>query len=89
MVRARMEVRKAARSGAWEAIRRIAGRYIDFDVDDSVALEARAQAEFVRTRAGEGEARGGTVRPIWGAVTPLALVFFFFWCVYLNGRNIR
>ena len=60
MARVRMEARRAARSDAWEAIRRIAGRYIDFDLDDLVALEARAQAEFDRTRAGGGEARAVT-----------------------------
>ena len=54
-VRARMEARKEAQSPAWEAISRIAGREIDFEVDDLVALEARAQAEFNRTRAKKRE----------------------------------
>ncbi len=52
-VRFRMEARRAAQSNAWEAICRIAGGDIDFEVDDLVALEARAQAEFDRTRAAE------------------------------------
>ena len=51
MVRVRMEARREAQSEGWEAICRIAGRDIDFDLDDLVALENRAQAEFDRTRA--------------------------------------
>ena len=43
-VRARMEALKEAQSESWEAICRIAGRVIDFDLDDLVALENRAQA---------------------------------------------
>ncbi len=52
-VRFRMEARRAAQSKAWEAICRIAGGDIDFELDDLVALEARAQVEFDRTRAAE------------------------------------
>ena len=52
-VRARMESRKEAQSEGWKAILRTAGRDIDFDLDDLVALEARAQAELDRTRAVE------------------------------------
>ncbi len=48
-VRARMEARREAQSEAWEAILRTAGGYIDFELDDLVALEDRAQAEFDRT----------------------------------------
>ena len=47
-VRVRMEARKAAQSEGWKAILRTAGRDIDFDLDDLVALENRAQAEFDR-----------------------------------------
>ena len=50
-VRARMEARKEAQSESWEAICRIAGREIDFEVDDLVALDARARAEFKRAKA--------------------------------------
>ena len=53
MVRARMEARRALQTDAWEAILRTAGKDIDFDLDDLVALEARAEAEFDRTRAVE------------------------------------
>ena len=49
-VRARMEARREAQSEAWEAICRIAGKEIDFEVDDLVALEKRAQAELNRTK---------------------------------------
>ncbi len=45
-----MEALKEAQSESWEAILRTAGVYIDFDLDDLVALENRAQAEFDRTR---------------------------------------
>ena len=45
-----MEARKEAQSRAWEAILRIAGGDVDFDRDDLVALEKRAQAEFDRAR---------------------------------------
>ncbi len=31
--------------------------YVDFELDDLVALEARAEAEWARARAGGGEAR--------------------------------
>ena len=55
-VRIRMEARKEAQSEAWEAVCRIAGKEIDFELDDLVALEARAQAEFNRTR-GRGHSR--------------------------------
>ena len=48
MVRARMEARRALQTDAWEAILRTAGKDIDFDLDDLVALEARAEAEWVR-----------------------------------------
>ncbi len=57
MVRVRMEARMAAQADAWEAIRRIGGRYIDFELDDLVASEAKTEAEFARARAGGGEAR--------------------------------
>ena len=50
-VRARMEARKEAESPAWEAICRLAGREIDFEVDDLMALEKRAIAEFKRVKA--------------------------------------
>ena len=50
MVTVRMEARRAAQSDAWEAILRIAGRDID-TIEDWVALEARAEAEFDRARA--------------------------------------
>ena len=46
-----MEARREAQSEAWEAILRIAGGHVDFDRDDLVALENRAQAEFDRARA--------------------------------------
>ncbi len=45
MVRVRMEARRAAQSDAWGAILRIAGTDIDFELDELVALEARAEAE--------------------------------------------
>ena len=51
IVKLRMKARRAAQSDAWEAILRIAGRDIDFELDDLVALEAKAPAEFDRTRA--------------------------------------
>ena len=51
MVTVRMEARRAAQSEAWEAIRRIAGGDIDFELDDLVALEERAMAEFAKARA--------------------------------------
>ena len=44
-----MEARKEAQSDAWEAILRTAGGHVDFDRDDLLALENRAQAEFDRT----------------------------------------
>ena len=50
-VRIRMEARKEAQSEAWEAILRTAGGHVDFDRDDLLALENRAQAEFDRARA--------------------------------------
>ena len=50
-VRIRMEARREAQSEAWEACLRIAGGHVDFDRDDLVALEKRAQAEFDRARA--------------------------------------
>ena len=50
-VRARMEARKEAQSPAWEAICRLAGREIDFEVDDLMALEKRSIAEFKRVKA--------------------------------------
>ena len=50
-VRARLEARKEAESEAWQAICRIAGREIDFEVDDLVALEKRSLAEFKRVKA--------------------------------------
>ena len=53
LVRARMEAIREAQSEAWEACLRIAGRDIDFELDDLVALEARAEAEFARARAVE------------------------------------
>ena len=68
-VRARMEACKEAESPAWEAICRLAGREIDFEVDDLMALEKRAQAEFKRARAdygGEGEFARKTASPILG-----------------------
>ena len=43
-----MEARREAQSEAWEACLRTAGGHVDFDRDDLVALEARAQAEWVR-----------------------------------------
>ena len=49
--RIRMEARRNAQSEAWEAILRTAGGDVDFDRDDLVALENRAQAEFDRARA--------------------------------------
>ena len=51
MVTVRMEARRAAQSEAWEAILRIAGGDIDFELDDLVALEERAMAEFAKARA--------------------------------------
>ena len=48
-VRIRMEARKEAQSDAWKAILRTAGGHVDFDRDDLLALENRAQAEFDRT----------------------------------------
>ena len=50
-VRIRMEARKEAQSRAWEAILRTAGGHVDFDRDDLLTLENRAQAEFDRARA--------------------------------------
>ena len=50
-VRIRMEARREAQSDAWEAILRTAGGHVDFDRDDLLALENRAQAEFDRARA--------------------------------------
>ena len=50
-VRARMEVAKEVQSPAWEALCRLAGREIDFEVDDLIALEKRAIAEFKREKA--------------------------------------
>ena len=50
-VRIRMEARREAQSEAWEACLRIAGGHVDFDRDDLLALEKRAQAEFDRARA--------------------------------------
>ena len=47
-VRIRMEERREAQSEAWEAILRTAGGHADFDRDDLLALENRAQAEWVR-----------------------------------------
>ena len=47
-VRIRMEARREAQSEAWEAILRTAGGHVDFDRDDLLALENRAQAEWVR-----------------------------------------
>ena len=54
-VRIRMEARKEAQSEAWEAILRTAGGYVDFDRDDLLALENRAQAEFDRARVARAE----------------------------------
>ena len=48
-----MEARKEAQSEAWEAILRTAGGHVDFDRDDLVALEKRAQAEFDKRKAGK------------------------------------
>ena len=48
-VRIRMEARREAQSEAWEAILHTAGGHVDFDRDDLLALENRAQAEFDRT----------------------------------------
>ena len=50
-VRARMEVAKEVQSPAWEALCRLAGREIDFEADDLIALEKRAIAEFKREKA--------------------------------------
>ena len=50
-VRIRMEARREAQSEAWEAILRTAGGHVDFDRDDLLALENRAQAEFDKARA--------------------------------------
>ena len=47
-VRIRMEARREAQSEAWEAILRTGGGHADFDLDDLVALEGRARAEWVR-----------------------------------------
>jgi hypothetical protein len=47
--RIRMEARREAQSEVWEVILRTAGGHVDFDRDDLVALEKRAQAEFDRT----------------------------------------
>ena len=47
-VRIRMEARREAQSEAWEAILRTAGGHVDFDRDDLLALENRAQADWVR-----------------------------------------
>ncbi len=58
IVRARMEARRALQTDAWEAILRIAGGYVDFELDDLVALETRAQAEFDRANA-EAKERAG------------------------------
>ena len=52
-VRIRMEARREAQSEAWEAILRTAGGHVDFDRDDLVALEKRAQAEFNKRKAGK------------------------------------
>ena len=49
-VRIRMEARREAQSEAWEAILRTAGGHVDFDRDDLLTLENRAQAEFDRAR---------------------------------------
>ena len=49
--RVRMDARRDAQSEAWEACLRTAGGYVDFDLDDLVALEDRARAEFDRARA--------------------------------------
>ena len=54
-VRIRMEARKEAQSEAWEACLRIAGGHVDFDRDDLLALENRAQAEFDRARVARAE----------------------------------
>ncbi len=70
-VRFRMEARREAQSEAWEAICRIAGREIDFELDDLVALEARAQAE---SSIGKGRRpEGGKTK---GDDLHLSLVFF-------------
>ena len=56
--RIRMEARREAQSEAWEAILRTAGGDVDFDRDDLVTLEKRAQVEFDRARvAEEGQRR--------------------------------
>ena len=47
-VKLRMKARRAAQSDAWGAILRLARKDIDFELDDLVALEARAEAEFAR-----------------------------------------
>ena len=47
-VRIRMEARREAQSEVWQAILRTAGGHVDFDRDDLLALENRAQAEWVR-----------------------------------------
>ena len=54
-VRIRMEARREAQSEAWEAILRTAGGHVDFDRDDLLALENRAQAEWVRAKAARAE----------------------------------
>ena len=46
-----MESRREAQSEAWEAILRTAGGHVDFDRDDLLALENRAQVEFDKARA--------------------------------------
>ena len=53
-VRIRMEARREAQSEAWEACLRIAGGHVDFDRDDLLALENRAQAELFRIWVAEG-----------------------------------
>ena len=52
-VRIRMEARREAQSEAWEACLRIAGGHVDFDRDDLLSLENRAQAEFDKRKAGK------------------------------------
>ena len=53
MVRVRMEARREAQSEAWEAILHTAGGHVDFDRDDLLALENRAQADFDKRKAGK------------------------------------
>ncbi len=50
-IKLRIEDWRALQTEEWDAICRIAGRDIDFELDDLVALGARAQAEFDRIRA--------------------------------------